>query len=276
MQLRWVSFLAPNMYPVYSFVARAVGRRLGVSTEIAAGRSFAAFASGDADVGFICGLPYVELSRLDPPPIELLGAPILSGRRYGGRPIYFSDVIVAASSDVRSFEDLAGRSWAYNEPHSHSGYNLTRYRLATMGVTSGFFGKVVEAGYHQLAIRLVAEGAVDASAIDSQVLEIELRDHPELVEQVKVVDVLGPSTIQPVVAAARLDRGLKRDLTTVLLGLAEEQGARAALATGFVERFVRMTDVDYDDIRAMLAAAELVGPLLDPTDETRLRHPATG
>jgi hypothetical protein len=47
--------------------------------------------------------------------------------------------------------------------------------------TSGFFGEVVEAGFHETSIRMVAAGDVDASAIDSQVLAIAMRD--DLVER---------------------------------------------------------------------------------------------
>ena len=51
-----------------------------------------------------------------------------------------------------------------------------------MSARPGFFARVVEAGFHQRAIRLVAAGVVDAAAIDSQVLAVELRDHPELAD----------------------------------------------------------------------------------------------
>jgi hypothetical protein len=49
---------------------------------------------------------------------------------------------------------------------------------------------------------LVADGRVDAAAIDSQVLAVELRDHPQLAGSLRVVGAFGPSTIQPVVAAS--------------------------------------------------------------------------
>jgi hypothetical protein len=52
------------------------------------------------------------------------------------------------------------------------------YSLVRIGARPGFFGRVVEAGYHQRAIRMVHAGAVDAAAIDSQVLAVErLRRH---------------------------------------------------------------------------------------------------
>ena len=197
--------------------------------------------------------------RQEPPPVELLAAPVLAGERYRGLPLYFSDVIVRAGSPLRSFADVRGHSWSYNDPDSHSGYNVTRARLVAMGETGGFFSRVVRAGSHQRSIRMVLAGGVDASAIDSQVLAIELRDHPELSRGLRIIDTLGPSTIQPVLAAARLKGDLKSAVRQALLHMHEDPRARAALARGFVERFVTVEDETYDDIREMLLSAEAIG-----------------
>ena len=108
------------------------------------------------------------------------------------------------AADAGGFPTAGDRAWAKchcRYPDSHSGYNFTRYTLVRLGKTHGFFGRVVEAGFHQEALRMVAAGWVGASAIDSQVLAIELRDHPTLEERVRIIDALGPATIQPVVAA---------------------------------------------------------------------------
>jgi len=202
----------------------------------------------------------VLLRREDPPPVELLAAPVLEGERYQNRPIYFSDVIVRRGSDmVGGFEALRGRSWAYNDPFSHSGYNLTRYELIRRGETGGFFGRVVEAGSHLNALGLVAAGTVDAAAIDSQILAVVFRDSPELAESLRVIDVFGPSTIQPMVAASRLPQGIKERLRALLLDLPGGERSRSALGYGFVRRFAPVTDADYDDIRDMLGAAEDLG-----------------
>jgi phosphonate transport system substrate-binding protein len=257
--IRIATFLAPNMLPVYQFIAAYVGERLGYHTELIVGSSFDQFEKGQADVGFICGLPYIQLTRQSPPPVELLAAPVLQGDRYQGKPIYFSDVIVHADSPFQSFADLRGHSWSYNDPDSHSGYNVTRYRLVQMGAIHGFFSRVVQAGWHQKSIVMVASHDIDAAAIDSQVLAIELRDHPELASQLRVIDVLGPSTIQPVVAARHLPESLKADLRTVLLDMGTDPHAKERLTYGLVERFVPVADSTYDDIRQMLAAAEAAG-----------------
>src|SRR5207248_10541169 len=137
-------------------------------------------------------------------------------------------------------------------PGSQSGYGITRYRLLQMGETNGFFGKVVEAGFHQESIQMVCAGQVDASAIDSQVLAVALRDDPALAVQLKVIDTLGPSTIQPVVAATHLPPDLRAALRSALLSLAADPAARDRLAEAFIERFAPITDADYDDIREML------------------------
>jgi phosphonate transport system substrate-binding protein len=254
--LRFVTFLAPSLFPVYQFIADYVGAQLDCPTTLRVGARFSEFAAGEADVGFICGLPYVQLTRETPPPVELLAAPVLQGPRYGGRPIYYSDVIVRRDSPLHTFADLRGCRWSYNDPDSHSGYNITRYRLVQLGETGGYFGKVVEAGWHQRSIELVRAGLVDASAIDSHVLAVAMRDDPALADAVRVIDVLGPATIQPVVVARQVPDGRKAAIQAALLALGADSAARARLAEGLIDHFVAVTDATYDDIRAMVAACE--------------------
>jgi phosphonate transport system substrate-binding protein len=258
-RLRFATFLAPNMAPVYRFLADRIADRLGRPVELVVGTSFGQFERGAVDMGVICGLPYVWLAARQPPPVEPLAAPVLAGDRYGGRPVYYSDVIVRRDSGITCLEELRGRSWAYNEPASHSGHTVTLYSLVRMGARPGFFARVVEAGFHQRAIRLVAGGAVDAAAIDSQVLAVELRDRPRLAGRLRVIGTFGPSTIQPVVAASRLPDQLKNRVRELLVELGDDPSARPLLAHGFIERFTAVDDAAYDDIRAMLATIQATG-----------------
>ena len=257
--LRLATFLAPNMLPVYRFLADRIGQRLGRPVQLVVGSSFDQFEQGEADFGVICGLPYVWLADRRPPPVEPLAAPVLAGDRYAGRPIYYSDVIVHRDSPITRLDELRGCSWAYNEPASHSGHTITLYSLVRRGVRPGFLGRVVQAGYHQRAIRLVATGAVDAAAIDSQVLAIELRDHPQLAARLRVIESFGPSTIQPVVAASRLPEQLKDRVRELLVGLGDDASARPVLEHGFIQGFTAIDDAAYDDIRAMVAVIQAAG-----------------
>lgn len=253
---RVVTFLAPNMLPVYQSLVRYIGDQLGLPTELAVGTAYDELF--DYDACFICGLPYILYTHPRRPisALEAIAAPILQGERYQNRPIYFSDVIVHHDSPYQTFADLRGCSWAYNEPLSQSGYGITRYTLVTRGEMQGYFGKVVQAGFHQKAVKMVSHGEIDAAAIDSQVLAIALRDHPHLRDQLRVLDTFGPSTIQPFAVATHLPTSLKSDIQAVLLHAHTNPTMRAILTRGLIERFAAVQDADYDDIRQMLSACE--------------------
>src|SRR5262245_46436358 len=197
--LRIVSFLAPKLLGFYTFLAGRVARSLRCGVEVVVGTSYDELDS--ADIAFVCGLPYVERTLRGDCPVEPIAAPVLRGARYGGRAIYFSDVIVRRDSSYRCFADLRGGSWAYNEPLSQSGYGITRFVLAQGRQAKGFFGRGVAAGWHERAVHLVATGACDASAIDSHLLAVICRDEPGLAKELRVIETLGPSTIQPVVVS---------------------------------------------------------------------------
>ena len=51
--LRFATYLAPNMRPVYQFIADYVGEKLGRDTSLVVGTSFEQFADGEVDLGFI-------------------------------------------------------------------------------------------------------------------------------------------------------------------------------------------------------------------------------
>ena len=165
-------------------------------------------------------------------------------------------MIVRRERDFKCFADLQGCSWGYNDAWSQSGYNVVLYRLHGLGVRDKYFRQVVETGWHQESIRQVCAGRIDASAIDSQVLAVEMRTHPELVAQLRIIDALGPSTIQPVVAARHLADDLKASLRSLLLRVGADPAIRPELSAGFIDCFVPITDSSYDDIRAMWLATE--------------------
>jgi phosphonate transport system substrate-binding protein len=257
--LRVATFLAPSLEPVYAWIAERVAAQMHTTSELHVGAGYEELADGRADLAFLCGLPYVHLADAPQPTVVPVAAPVLEGERYDGRPIYFSDVIVPAVSPARSFADLRGASWAFNEPDSQSGFGVVRAHLAALGETRGYFGRVVEAGFHDTAIHLVAEGTVDGAAIDSQVLAIALRDEPDLAERLRVVEALGPSTIQPVVASRAMPGETLEAVRAALTVLATDPSAREPLARGLIRRFETVTDEDYDDIRRMESTADRAG-----------------
>lgn len=251
--LRIATFLAPSLFWFYEFVSHYLGDKLDRPVVLAAGSRYED-PSEEADLAFLCGLAYVELADGDFA-FEPLAAPVLRGPRYQGKPIYYSDVVVRRRSSFSSFADLRGRSWAYNEPHSQSGCGVIRYHLAQLGETRGYFSRVVQSGWHERSIHMVCSGEVDASAIDSHVLAVEMRRCPELATQLRIIASLGPSTIQPLVAARRLPQRTKVELQSALRGMNEDAAACRQLQRVGVARFVAVNDARYDDIRRMREAA---------------------
>jgi phosphonate transport system substrate-binding protein len=249
--------------PLYAFLADYLADRLGRRSEFTVAESYERCAQDIDDVCFVCSIPYLlfaDAGRID---MEVVAAPVLCGDRYGGQPVYFSDVIVAADSPHRSFADLRGTRFAYNEPFSHSGYMTVLHHLATLGEDRRYFAEMVEVGFHQDAIRMVADGRLDAAAIDTQVLDIELRGDPSLAPRLRRIGTIGPSTIQPVVVSrARLSADERQTVARALVGVADEPAARAVMADALVERFVPVSAASYDDIRAMYGRVRGAG-LLD-------------
>ena len=118
--------------------------------------------------------------------------------------MYFSDVVVRRDSVYQSFRDLRGATWAYNEPRSHSGFNVVRAHLADIGEFDGFFAAAVESGAHANSLQMILSGAVDGAAIDSTVLEWVGSQRDDLADAIRVIETIGPSPIPPWVISVRL------------------------------------------------------------------------
>lgn len=233
MSLLAATYLAPCNRPLYEFVAEACG-----ASELVDGADWRELENGRIDIAFVCSPPVIWLGGA----VEAIAAPILTDQRFAGRPLYGSDVIVNRDSRFESLEDLRGASWAINEPSSWSGYWLTLQRVGSWS----FFSTVVEAGYHERAIRMVAGGEIDGAAIDCHVLGVELRREPSLAERVRVVETLGPAPSQPVVVRSGLDDGTKARIRERLRGLHDP-----VMRKFLVERFASAPD--YSSIAAAIA-----------------------
>ncbi|MEX0755922.1 MAG: hypothetical protein WD739_09240 [Actinomycetota bacterium] len=87
-RLRFGTYLAPSVQPVYEAITAEVGRRLGVETELVVETSYESCRQDLNDVCFLCSLPYVTFDREGLDLAEPVAAPVLIGDRYGGEPIY--------------------------------------------------------------------------------------------------------------------------------------------------------------------------------------------
>jgi phosphonate transport system substrate-binding protein len=263
MELRLLTYLSPGL-PLALFgavtdylrrcpdlagcgIALASEERVSGPERGAVARSEDPFSRGEADVGFLCAPTYLRLRECERPPAELLGvAPVFAHERARGKPVYFCDVIVRRGSSTRSFWDLKGGAWAYNDPCSLSGYGGLAGRLGSQEATGSFFERAIRSGSHPASVRLVADGGADAASIDSNVLRILLDWTPALREEVRILESWGPYPIQPVVVRTTLDPALKVTLRESLLRTEADPRTRLEFEAFGLKRFVAVGEEDYD------------------------------
>ncbi len=257
--IRFANFLSPLLQETYDYIAHYTSIRMSSHTTLHTGQTLAEFASGQVDVAFLCGLLYVRMTQQPDCPLELLAAPVLLGPRYKHRPVYYSDVIVRRDSPYTSFNDLAGSAWAYNEVASHSGCNLICDTLLQRKKTPAYFGRLLKSGSHLSSLQMVLDGLADATAIDSHLLDVLLQRDPQLSSRIRWIDMLGPSSIPPVVVAKRMDSDVKQQLRAALFTMHQHTFASEILHAGHIERFVPVHDEQYDDIRAIYTRVQASG-----------------
>jgi ABC-type phosphate/phosphonate transport system substrate-binding protein len=259
--LKLASCMAENTEPFCEVAAAYMQDRLGIRIEYIADLPWQdrerLFDTGEIQILWLCGLPYVHKADLRESNMELLVLPVPIGSRYKGVPVYFSDVVVKRDSCFKRFEDLRGSTWAYNEPRSHSGYNVVRAHLAGLRQTSGFFGKVVESGAHMISLEMLLEGQIDAAAIDSTVLEWAIGQYPDMEERIRVIESLGPSPIPPWVVSTRVPELVRFLLRALLLDMHDNELGRCVLRDGRIDHFTAQNG-DYGPIRRMAQIAESV------------------
>ena len=262
-ELRLLTYLSPGLpLALFGVVADHLrrcpdlsGRRIALdSEERASGPTRALvngsedpFSRGDADVAFLCAPTYLRLREREWPPAELLGvAPVFADERTHGNPVYFCDVIVSRASSARSFWELKGGTWAYNDPCSLSGHGGLAAKLGSPEKAGRFFGRTIRSGSHPASVRLVADGRADVASIDSNVLSILLEQTPSLGEEVRVLESWGPYPLQPVVVRSDLDPALKVALRESLLRTEDDPLTQPKLEAFGLKRFVAVGEEDYD------------------------------
>jgi phosphonate transport system substrate-binding protein len=257
MKLTLVSYLAPNFFWFYKAVVASLGKVLQVEMQVIQSLldplEDPLLLQDQVDIAFICGLPFARYQRINAEQLEILVAPVMAEMRYQNRPVYFSDLIVQANSGFTTFEDLAGTTLCYNDLGSNSGFNLLRQRLIQSGLPKRFFGQAIPSGSHQRSIQWVAEGLADCAAIDSTVLEQELRDIPELTTRLRVLESIGPCPIPPIAVSQRLGSEVIHQLQAALLQ--PDTTLRTAMEKAHIKCFLAVGAKDYAPIAQTYEAA---------------------
>lgn len=124
-----------------------------------------------------------------------------------------------------------------------------------------YFNKIVVSGSHEESIRLVAEGLVDASSVDSLVLDYDRHIKEKNALNVKVIESLFPlgAGVPPVVMSTNTTVELRNELQKVFLNMHKDVEGKRVLKKALLLRFAKPNDKNYDDIRLMQKAAKKSG-----------------
>lgn len=154
--------LMENVQPVVDYLERAMGVpiRHFVATDYSG--VVEALRNGSADMGFMGPLQAVIAHRQ-------AGAYPILGEIYNGEPTYRSKIFVRRDSGIKSIEDLKGRTMAFVDPISSSGFmyplDIFHQKGLIEGAPEAYFKKIYFAGGDEQAIRAVYNGFVDAAGV---------------------------------------------------------------------------------------------------------------
>src|SRR5215470_7225292 len=115
-----------------------------------------------AEIGHLGPKSYVEASTNNYANVE----PIAQLQLANGSLGYRSCLIVQADSDIFSPEDTAGKTFAFNDPNSTSGYLVpSAFFMMEMGIDpQKHFAKVIFSGSHEASILAVANKKVEVAS----------------------------------------------------------------------------------------------------------------
>ena len=102
-------------------------------------------------------------------------------------PSYSSAIVVRADDPAQDLADLAGRRAAFNAPHSQSGYNALRHRLAPIARGKPFFSACLETGGHAASLAAVADGRADVAAVDCITWALLRRYRPDSISPLRIL-----------------------------------------------------------------------------------------
>ena len=114
-------------------------------------------ANGETDIALLGPWGYVLANHQS-------GAQVISTILYDGKPEYFAIMVTHPDSGIRSPADLKGRTFAFGDKGSTSGYLIPLHYLMTQSITpESYFSKVVHTS-HQAIETQVTQGVLDAGA----------------------------------------------------------------------------------------------------------------
>jgi len=143
--------------PLADYLAAKLGRPVKLRTVDTWEGLAKSLASGETDLALMGPWGYVLANNE-------AGAQVVSTILYDGKPEYYAIMVTHPGSGIESPADLKGRTFAFGDKGSTSGYLIPLHYLMSKGIEpETWFGRVLYTS-HQAIETQVTQGALDAGA----------------------------------------------------------------------------------------------------------------
>jgi phosphonate transport system substrate-binding protein len=214
-----------------------------------------ALRNQSADISFMGALPYVLAH-------DQIGAEVLLSEVYRGKPSYVARIFVRRDGGIEKVADLAGKTIAFADPISESGYLYPLEIMADAGLLApgadpqSFFGRVYFAGGYQQPIQAVANGLVDAAGV-SEFADLMLT--PSQQSEVRWIAESEPIPAHAVIARPGLDPDLQTKFVDAMLKLNQPENRWLLQHVYGPDGYVRADQAAYDPVAEVARRYGLLG-----------------
>jgi phosphonate transport system substrate-binding protein len=254
--------LTPSQKPTDLLAAgqdfgETLGKLAGVPVRVTVAADYAAVIEAlrnrTADLAFTHPVGYVLANRE-------AKATILVRNLWHGKATFTSRIYVRKDRGIATVEELRGRTIAFVDPASSSGYTYPMVMLIQRGLVKNrdpktFFREMLFAGSHDAGMRALLNGHVDALASFDQAREQYIKDPAER-ERITWVLESPPIPESGICAREGLDPAVITRVRAALLQIKVPAHAVLLKRLYDIDGFEPADDRDYDPVRA---AVDLVG-----------------
>ncbi|MEQ1518265.1 MAG: phosphate/phosphite/phosphonate ABC transporter substrate-binding protein [Usitatibacteraceae bacterium] len=143
--------------PLAEYLARQLGREVRLRTVDSWEGLAKSLAAGETDIALMGPWGYVLANHQ-------AGAEVVATILYQGKPEYFAIMVTNPKSGINKIDDMKGRTFAFGDKGSTSGYLIPNHEFMMRGIEPDkFFSKVIYTK-HQAIETQVTRGELDAGA----------------------------------------------------------------------------------------------------------------
>ena len=198
-----------------------------------------------------CGYPLV--TRLSPL-VHVVGAFRYTAPGCDGID-YRSELLVRSEDADRTVSDWRGRSVAFNDSASFSGWHALRALVAPLAIDGRFFGSGIESGSHRASLRLLRGGQADIAAIDCVTLALLRRHAADELAGLASIGHTPSAPGLPLVTAGATPPWLLSALRRALQAACADPALAATRAALFIEGFEAAPELAWQRIESLCDAA---------------------